>query len=70
MRTGTPERKEKRGFVKMSEGNDVLYRPYRMCARLSVKFRLLCHVAGLKGDSRQAESTYLNLAGASAFQAS
>lgn len=39
----------------MREGNMVLNNPYRICACLSVEIRLLCYIAGLKGESQQAE---------------
>lgn len=45
----------------MREGNIVLNNPYRICACLSVEIRLLCHIAGLKGDSGQAESASAEL---------
>lgn len=43
----------------MREGN--MHNPYRICACLSVEIRLLCHIAGLKGDSGQAESASAEL---------
>lgn len=50
-----PERDKKKRIVKMRKGNVAPNNPYRICACLSVEIRLLCHIAGLKSCSQEAE---------------